>query len=157
MHDNTTNNAFTLGLASLKTCNYTEAFEAFRTAHKEDPLNPRHLSYYGLTLALEDGNVDQGIVLCRQAVHLTPFEPEFYLNLSRAYMKGGRRKQALEILREGLALNLKSKLLKSELARVDARRKPFFSFLSRDNFLNKTIGKLTYWFHKKPTPGQPTP
>ncbi len=150
-----TNKAFTFGLASLRTSNFTEAFEAFRTAHQEDPLNPHHLSYYGLTLALEDGNVDQGIVLCRQAVRLTPFEPEFYLNLSRVYMKAGRRKQALETLREGLALNLKSKLLKSELARIDARRKPFFSFLSRDNILNRIIGKITYQFHKKPAQRMP--
>ena len=157
MHVNTTNNTFTLGLDSLKANNFQEAFEAFRTAHKEDPLNPHHLSYYGLTLALGEGNFDQGILLCRQAIHLTPFEPQFYVNLSRAYMKAGRRKQALETLREGLALNLKGKLLKSELARIDARRKPFFPRLSRNNFLNRVIGKLTYQFHKKSTPHQSTP
>jgi len=155
MYVGVTNKAFTCGLASLRTSNFTEAFEAFRMAHREDPLNPHHLSYYGLTLALEDGNIDQGIVLCRQAVRLTPFEPEFYLNLSRVYMKGGRRKQALDTLREGLELNLKSKLLKSELARIDARRKPFFSFLHRDNILNRIMGRITYLFHKKPSQSPP--
>ena len=131
---------------------FKEAFGTFRTAHKEDPRDPHNLSYYGLTVALEDGNIEQGIVLCREAIHLAPFEPEYYLNLSRVYMKAGHRKQALVTLNEGLALNNKSKLLKSELARVDLRRKPFFGFLHRDNLLNRILGKLTYQFHRKRKP-----
>ena len=131
---------------------FAEAFGDYRTAQKEDPRNPHHLSYYGLTVALGDGNIEQGIVLCREAIHLAPFEPEFYLNLSRVYMKAGHRKQALVTLIEGLALNNESKLLKSELAQVDLRRKPFFGFLHRDNLLNRVTGKLTYPFHRKHTP-----
>jgi predicted Zn-dependent protease len=152
MSGDLTNRAFAQGLSSLRISHFAEAFYAFRTAYREDPRNPHHLSYYGLTVGLEDGNVEQGISLCREAVHLVPFEPEFYLNLSRVYMKAGSRKQALGILHEGLALNHKSRLLKSELARIDLRRKPFFSFLHRDNFLNQIIGRLTYRSPKTPAP-----
>jgi tetratricopeptide (TPR) repeat protein len=154
MSTDLTSRVFSQGLTSFRVNNFREAFGAFRSAHQGDPRNPRYLSYYGLTVALEDENVEQGIQICREAIHLVPFEPEFYLNLSRVYMKAGKRKQALGILQEGLALNHKSKLLASEFAKIDLRRKPFFSLLHRDNILNKILGKLTYRFRRKNRPGQ---
>jgi tetratricopeptide (TPR) repeat protein len=152
MSNETTNKVFQRGLTFLQINNSAQAFRAFRAAYKQEPLNAYHISYFGLTLTMENENVEQGIALCREAVQLMPFEPEFYLNLSRVYLKAGRRKRALDTLLEGLAFKQNNKLLKSELARIDLRRKPLLTFLSRANFLNQIMGRMTYLFHKNHTP-----
>ena len=72
-----TSRIFSQGLTSFRINNFRGAFGAFRSAHQGDPRNPRYLSYYGLTVALQDENVEQGIQICREAIHLVPFEPEF--------------------------------------------------------------------------------
>ena len=69
-------------------------------------------------------------------------------------MKAGKRKQALGILQEGLALNQKASFWHQSLPKIDLRRKPFFSLLHRDNILNKILGKLTYQFRRKDRPRQ---
>jgi tetratricopeptide (TPR) repeat protein len=148
----TSNKDFKQGLASLGIRNSKEAARAFRAAYNQEPLNAYHISYYGLTLVLENENIEHGIALCREAVKSVPFEPEFYHNLSRAYLKGGQRKRALATLHEGLAFNHNSKLLKTELAQVNLRRKPFFNLLSRNNFLNQIMGRVTYIFVKNRAP-----
>jgi tetratricopeptide (TPR) repeat protein len=148
----TTNKDFKQGLACLGIQSSREAFRAFRAAYNQEPLNAYHLSYYGLTLVLENDNVEQGIALCREAIQLIPFQPEFYQNLSRDYLKAGQRKRALATLHEGLAFNHNNKLLKTELAQINLRRKPFFNFLSRNNFLNQITGRVTYLFLKNRAP-----
>jgi tetratricopeptide (TPR) repeat protein len=140
----TTQVIFRQGLEYLKGNQLEAAANAFRRAFKNEPENPRHLSYYGLIIALHELNYQDGVNFCRAAILRAAYEPEFYLNLCRVYSKAGQRKKALETLVEGLSFDSASAPLKLEMRRMGSRRKPAVSFLSRDHFLNRSIGKLTY-------------
>jgi predicted Zn-dependent protease len=135
---------FSQGLEYLRKNRIPEAANAFRRAFKMDPDNPRHLSYYGLILALSDNNIADAINFCRAAVLRAAYEPEFYVNLCKVYTRGGQRKKALETLVEGMNFDKNNTLLRMEMKRLGARRKPLISFLSRDHILNKSLGRLTY-------------
>jgi hypothetical protein len=101
-----------------------------------------------LILALTDDNIQDAINFCRGAI-LRAYEPEFYVNLSKVYAKGGQRKKALETLVEGMNHDKHNPLLRMELRRLGPRRKPPISFLSRDHVLNKSLGRLTYKLRRK--------
>lgn len=135
---------FAQGLDYLRKNRIPEAANAFRRAFKMDSENPRHLSYYGLILALADNNVQDAINFCRAAILRAAYEPEFYVNLCRVYVRGGQRKKALETLVEGMNFDKSNTLLRMEMKRLGTRRKPIISFLSRDHVLNKSLGRFTY-------------
>ncbi len=144
MNVDLTQQIFLQGLDYLRKNRIPEAANAFRRVFKIDPENPRHLSYYGLAVALADGNVQDAINFCRAAILRAAYEPEFYVNLCRVYTKAGQRKKALEALVEGLNFDKNNALLRMEMKRLGARRKPLLSFLSRDHILNRSLGRLTY-------------
>ncbi|MSO22723.1 MAG: hypothetical protein EXQ58_05600 [Acidobacteria bacterium] len=84
---------FSQGLDYLRKNRIPEADNAFRSTFKMDSENPRHLSYYGLILALGDESVQEAINFCRGAILHAAYEPEFYLNLSKVYTKAGSEKR----------------------------------------------------------------
>jgi Tfp pilus assembly protein PilF len=144
---------FSQGLDYLRRNRIPEAANAFRRAVKMDSENPRHLSYYGLILALGDENVHDAINFCRGAIVRAAYEPEFYVNLSKVYTKAGQRKKALEALVEGMNFDKTNALLRMEMKRLGIRRKPAVSFLSRDHIVNRSLGLLTYQM-QKPNPSK---
>ncbi|MEW5975263.1 MAG: tetratricopeptide repeat protein [Acidobacteriota bacterium] len=148
MPTNSVESTFQQGLDLLRRNRIPEAANALRAAFKQDPENPRYLSYYGLIIALAEGNFQDGINFCRAAILRAAYEPEFYINLCRVYHRGGQRKRALETLIEGLGFDSRNALLKSEMKRLGTRRPPCLRFLPRDHFLNKTLGRLTYRVRK---------
>jgi len=139
---------FDLGMEYLKQNRILEASNAFRKALKTDPDNPHFLSYYGLILAIGEGNFQDAINFCRAAILKAAHDPELYVNLCRVYSKAGQRKKALETLLEGLHQDRGNQRLLLEMKKMGCRRKPVFNFLSRDHFLNKTVGRLTYQLNK---------
>ena len=139
---------FSQGLDYLHRNRIPEAANAFRRAVKMDSENPRHLSYYGLILALGDENVHDAINFCRGAIVRAAYEPEFYVNLSKVYTKAGQRKKALEALVEGMNFDTTNALLRMEMKRLGIRRKPAVSFLSRNHIVNRSLGLLTYQMQK---------
>jgi len=141
---NSVQETFDQGLEYLRRNRIQEASNAFRKALKTDPDNPQFLSYYGLILALGEQNFQDAINFCRAAVLRAAYEPELYVNLCRVYSKAGQRKKALETLLEGLHYDWENQLLMQEMKRMGCRRKPLFAFLSRDHFLNKTLGRFTH-------------
>ena len=72
------------------------------------------------------------------------FYPIFYLNLGRAYLKGNRKKDAVQAFQEGLKSDPGNRDLLWEIKKIGERRKPPLSFLSRSNPINKYIGMLLY-------------
>ena len=135
---------FDRGLEYLRRNRIQEASNAFRQVVKSDPDNPLFLSYYGLILALGEHNFQDAINFCRAALLKAAYEPELYVNLCKVYSTAGQRKKALETLLEGLHYDLGNQLLMHEMKRMGCRRKPLFAFLSRDHFLNKTLGRFTH-------------
>ena len=135
---------FSEGLTFLRDNRLLEASNAFRRALKEESGNPRYLSYHGLTVALFEKDIPKAVGLCRAAINHAPYDPELYLNLCRVYRQARQRVKALDALKEGLSFDSDNPLLLMELRRMGVRRKPPLGFLSRENPLNKTLGKFTY-------------
>ncbi|MGE5808925.1 MAG: hypothetical protein ACM32I_07360 [Nitrospirota bacterium] len=69
--------------------------------------------------------------------------PVFYLNLGRAYVAGGKRKEAIEAFQQGLKFDGGNRELWKDLRGLGERKKPPLPFLDRSNPINKYIGIMT--------------
>jgi tetratricopeptide (TPR) repeat protein len=114
-------------------------------------MDPFLLSYYGCLVAIVKNNPQRGIKICRDALARLgddiPFGhellyPVFYLNLGRAYLKGGRKKDALMVFKKGLKTDPQNSDLLGELKKLGTRKRPLVPLLKRSNTVNKYIGKL---------------
>jgi hypothetical protein len=119
--------------------------------------DPAHLSYYGLMLALTNGERErdsasagsegvesetESVALCEEAVVKNGRRSSLlYLNLSRALTAGGRRREAIDALNRGLLVHGNDRLLKRELQHLVPRSKPLFSSLSRSHPFNRYYGR----------------
>src|SRR6185369_15373086 len=66
--------------------------------------NPAWHSYLGYCIAKERGQLKKGADLCHAAMGLEPGNPVHYLNLAKVHLVGGVKREALGVLREGMAL-----------------------------------------------------
>jgi len=139
---------FLRGLIFLKKGNYQRAAECFDEAIRIDQSQKlfekeaKYLSYYGLCLALGEGNVGKGLELCQKAIKENVFQPDFYLNLGKVYLKKGSKRKAIKAFRQGLQLDRNNEQIIIELKQLGTRKRPFIPFLSRDNPFNKYIGLM---------------
>jgi tetratricopeptide (TPR) repeat protein len=132
-----------------------DAYELLRRAVVNYPDDPFLLSALGYLTALLDGKYRNGIESCRKAIYL--FERKvllgiedaeerqiavLYLNLGRAYLAAGRRKDALEALQKGLRFDKQHKELLAERERLGVRRYVPVPFLDRSNPINAIIGRM---------------
>ncbi len=102
---------------------------------------PLYLSYFASCIAKERGQFGKAISLCLEAIETEPDNPGHYLNLGRVYLLQGRKSEAIRTFREGLAHGLESRII-DELNRLGTRKPPVFSFLPRNNPINKYLGML---------------
>lgn len=131
------------GIYRWKNENLEEALRCFQRAHELNPKDPHIASYLGLVL-VNSGIHDRGFQLCREALKKKPLDEEVIFNLGQAYLMSSRRNEArLTFLRGARICDDKQRFL-GELIRMGIRRKPIIGFLSRDNHLNRWLGKLTY-------------
>ena len=112
-------------------------------------LNPRsatrsifHFSGWGIARA--ERKWEQAAELCEIAVQLRRNESQFHLNLAEVYASAGRRDKALDTLDAALAFFGEDERLERARSRVEQRRSPMLPFLTRDHFLNRTLGKLRH-------------
>ena len=119
---------------------------------KRPPLPPELLSYYGLCIALAEGRIQKGILLCKMALEMDKYQSELYLNLGKIYLKDNEKAKALRTFRKGLDFAGENEGIAQELIGLGARRKPPIPFLPRRNFLNKYIG---LFLHRLRTRGAP--
>ena len=115
----------------------------------EEPLPSYFYSYLGVAMARCEGRKREGIELCRYGVSLGPRDPQNRLNLARAYMINHNRRAAIKQLGVGLRMSPYDKGLRRFREDIGARRPVAIGFLSRGNFLNAWIGRLTYGAQKK--------
>jgi tetratricopeptide (TPR) repeat protein len=132
---------------------YKKALAVLGEAMEHHPDNPFVLSYFGCLIAIVNKDYKRGIDACKKAIKTLRmkvpfgqdfFYPTFYLNLGRAYVAAGRKKEAIESLRRGLRLDPDDRELQTELKRLGARKKPAIPFLKRSNPINKYVGKLLH-------------
>lgn len=128
-----------------------QALEILREGLECYPADPFLLSYYGCLIAIAENNPKEGITICENAIKALDtgmpfgsefFYPVFYLNLGRAYMKGGKKTEAIKVFRQGLKSDPENRDLQSEMKKLGSRKKPPVPFLKRDNPINKYIGLL---------------
>ncbi len=140
--------AFRKGMYSLKNEEHTVARAYFEAAIQIERRNgisriqPRYISYYGLTLVEDPSRRVMALDCVRRAVKEEFFNPDLFLNLSRVLMKLGNRGEAHKAAIRGLNLDPKHPGLKLHLEEMGVRGRPPLPFLGRNNFLNVTLGKM---------------
>ncbi|RMF99810.1 MAG: hypothetical protein D6726_12385 [Nitrospirae bacterium] len=128
-----------------------KALELTEKALQDFPDDPYGLSYKGVLLAELGDDPEEGVALCKEAIggleKTVPFGsdffyPFFYLNLGRAYLHAGKKKEAVESLRTGLLYDNDNREIISELRKLGIRRRPILPFLPRSHPINKYLGLL---------------
>jgi dihydrofolate reductase len=146
---------FQRGLIFLKRGNYQKAGECFGEAIRIDrsqklfEKEPKYLSYYGLCLALGADKVSEGLNFCQQAIKENVFQPDFYLNLGKVYLKKGSKRKAVKAFNQGLELDKDNEQIKNEIKQLGERKEPFFPSLPRSHPFNKYLGLLMARFRSK--------
>jgi tetratricopeptide (TPR) repeat protein len=117
------------------------------------PDNALILSYYGCLQAIVDKKFRSGIESCRKALAMFKAAdmytagivyPVLHLNLGRAYLAAGRKKEATDVFAKGLAYDRNHVELKKEQQLLGVRKRPPVPFLSRSNLINKYIGLMLH-------------
>ena len=116
--------------------------QADQKAGHDDVYMHLYMSYQGLCQLLS-GDIS-GLNLCRYAASMETLQPTVFLNLAIAELKLRHRKRACSALRLGLGLDPKHAGLLKLRTRIGVRRSPCLKFLSRNNLLNKWLGRITY-------------
>jgi len=140
----------------LKANNRKSALKMLGNALTEHPFNAFLLSYYGCLDATVNNNYDHGIDLCKTAIEILKeevlwgfevFLPVFYLNLGRAYLAAGAKKDAAGAFKKGLEADPENSDLLQEVRMLGMRRKPIIPILKRSNPINKYGGILLHNSH----------
>jgi tetratricopeptide (TPR) repeat protein len=135
-----------------------EAFALLMKAREQYPNNPFIFSYQGYLDTMVNRNFSRGIKTCREAFTIlreqVPFGEEFlypvlYLNLGKAYLAAGRKKEAHIAFMKGLEIDAEHRELLRELKKIGERKNLPLPFLERSNPLNKFLGRLFYAFKDK--------
>jgi tetratricopeptide (TPR) repeat protein len=140
-----------------------DAYELLQHAvvrHTDDPFL---LSYTGWLKAKVEGKYRSGIEDCSRALFLFQkriFVGDFngeesgkavlYLNLGRAYLAAGKRKDAYDTFHKGLEFDIANNDLIQELEYLGIRKKIPIPFLERSHPLNNFFGKMLRKSEKQP-------
>ncbi len=136
----------------LKNGHALSAMKVLGRGLQKFPGDPYLMSYYGCLLAVSGNQPDDGVRICREALERLKkslpfgseiFHPAFYLNLGRACMANGQKREAAGAFRTGLRIDPEDKELLAEIEKVGDRKPPPLPFLRRTNPINRYIGKLT--------------
>ncbi|MEJ5378228.1 MAG: tetratricopeptide repeat protein [bacterium] len=122
---------------------FDNALVCFQKAHELAPENPFIMSYLGLA-RIKMKAVAEGLELCQQAAKKRPFNEDLLYNLGVAYQMAGNRQEARKTFLLGAKGCHDTQRFLSALKEMGVRRKPLIPFLSRDNILNRWLGKVTY-------------
>ena len=131
---------FSKGLKALHEGNSLAALVCFEKASRLDD-RPDYSSYFAFCVAKERGQVQKGILLCREAMEREPENTIHYLNLGRIHLVAGDKQEALRVFRNGLAHGPDPEIIEL-LDTIGTRKPPIIGFLGRDNPINKYLGKL---------------
>ncbi|MBC7961920.1 MAG: hypothetical protein H7Y05_03130 [Steroidobacteraceae bacterium] len=105
---------------------------------RDDPL---WYSRLGFCIAKQRGLLTQAFELCRTSIAQDPANPLHYLYLGKVYLVAGKTYDALQAFRQGMILGGSPEIMRM-LDAIGTRKSPVISFLSRDNPLNKYLGKI---------------
>lgn len=144
--------AFEEGRSSFGARDVEGAHAAFERAHRRAPADPLFMSWYGVTLVLVERNSNLGVVLCDQALRATGPEPELLLNQARVHLALKQRERAVRAIQRGLELWPEDPRLVAARDALGIRRPPVIGFLSRNNPLNRFLGRIRHRWSQRHTP-----
>ena len=119
-----------------------ESAAVFRQIIDSGSRDPKHLSFAGLVVATEEGDVKTGLAWCERALELAFYDPQMYLNLARLHEQTGWKTQAAHVLRKGLRIEPGNKKLLIEINRLNPRDANPVRGLPRSHPVNRYLGKL---------------
>jgi len=145
--------------AHLRSGKQKDAFGLLLRASVQFPDEPLILSYYGCLQAIVDKKHRSGVEACKRAIAMFKGEkssgeevlyPVFYLNLGRAYLAAGKKKDAIDAFHKGLQYDKSNSDLRKELRGLGMRKTPPVPFLDRANPINKYMGIILKKAKKEP-------
>ncbi len=99
-------------------------------------------SFLGYGIARYQKQIKEGLRLCQHAVRVQFYHPDCHLNLARVQVLAKNRKGAVHAIAQGLALDPRNAALRALQNEIGVRKRPVLGFLSRNNPVNRTLGKL---------------
>jgi tetratricopeptide (TPR) repeat protein len=142
MHWQEQQSLFERAMELYRTGRTKEAASAFRQLIASGSRDPKALSYGGLIVACEEGDVKTGLGWCERAVEIAFYDAQMYINLARLHEQTGWKSQAAQVLRKGLRIDPGNQELLVEINRISPRTPDLIPSLPRTHVLNRTIGKL---------------
>jgi hypothetical protein len=147
----------------LRNGKHKVAYSLLLQATVRFPEDPLILSYYGYLQAVVDKKFRSGVENCKRALLLlkeqgpssekVPYSV-FYLNLGKAFVAAGRKKDAIDTLKKGLKYDSGNSDIKKELQVLGDRKEPPVAFLGRSNPINKFLGMILKSSKKAPPKGK---
>lgn len=143
--------------AALRKKDHAGALDVLRGALGHYPDDPFILSYFGCLTSILERNHEEGIKACKKAINYLQlsmpfgqefFYPTFFLNLGRACVAAGRKKDAILAFKRGLRADGENGEIVQELRKLGVRRQPVAPFLERSNPLNKYMGLVLHRLNK---------
>ncbi len=107
-------------------------------------LPSQFFAFLGYCLARVQGEVGQGLKLCRRSVEIDPYEGEGYYYLARTFLLAGDRRSAIDARERGLRNDAGCRPLLELRSEMGERRPAVLPFLPRRHFLNRTLGRLRH-------------
>jgi tetratricopeptide (TPR) repeat protein len=131
------------GIHAVRKEDYLLGFNLFSELYKAGFVQGtvEGLSYYGLTLAILKRKYREAVELCQKAIKQQFLDPYHYVNLAKVYVAMEQRKKAIQTLESALAQMPRNKVVIAYWKTIGLRGRPPIPFLSRDNPLNKALGR----------------
>jgi len=122
---------------------YTKAYKLFIATDLEKK-SAEALSYYALSVAAATKDFDRASKLSAMAFKDEGYDPALYLNAGKIQLLAGKKELAIKTFKKGLKLDPENTLIKKQLAALGVRKNPVIPFLSRNNPINRFLGKLKH-------------
>lgn len=136
------------GIELCRTGNWSEGVRelvrAARMPDRPEKLPSLFFSYLGYGLAVEEGQLREGLRLCRYAVQKEFYQPENYLNLAHVRLLAEDREGAFEAVAAGLRIDTDHPELLALRFELGSRRHPMVPFLRRRNLVNRFLGRIRH-------------
>lgn len=119
------------------------------TAALKDVVPAQALAYYGLCLGHSLGNYQEGARFIQIAIHNEPMVGQHYLILAKLWRHARNRRKLVDAIERGLEASPRYFPLRRLAQEVGLRHPPIVPFLSRDNALNKALGRIRWSLERK--------
>ncbi len=126
--------------------NFLEAHKLFQKAFELDPQSARAMSWLGYTTAVVERKVQKALDLCRKAIDSHIPDVFFFRNIGKVYLLANNKRAAIGAFAKGLQIDKTNRDILNEWKVLGFRRRVVISFLDRSHWVNKNIGKFTWWF-----------